>query len=126
MKPLLQLSQLQHIAPTDITVGNSDETHHQSSTLWSLFVCTFITQKSSSSSVASIPMKRSCVHNAAPGDTVLITPSGHVEAKVQWSKESPSPQSSTRWLTVYQAHVSIPGWNKFSEQQRLHGSGPQK
>jgi len=30
-----------------------------------------------------------------------------------------SSESSTRWLSVYQAGVSIPGWGKLLKQQRL-------
>jgi len=50
-------------------------------------------------------MERSCVHDVAPGDAVLSTLPGRVEAKLQWSKvllHSPQPSGS---LPAYQMDI---------------------
>jgi len=58
---------------------------------------------SSSSSVASILMERGRVCDAAPGDAVMSTPPGRVEAKVLRSKVLLfSPQSGGSWSAWFQ------------------------
>jgi len=39
------------------------------------------------------------------------------------AKRRPSPLSTTRWLLIYQADVSVPGWAECWELRRLHSSG---
>jgi len=64
------------------------------------------------SSLASILTERGCIHDVAPSDEVLSS----VEATSAVQRDY-SPQSSTMWLSVYEADVSLPGCDECLKQQ---------